>query len=122
MMCSLRAYCYASFKYNQIYTDNAIESLIDDFSRQFYELVKIQGVRHNTVLFYDGFGADTRGLHLIYLKALIELNYHVVYVTTVSAKERQKEVKQLLNKKGTLLYFDQNGINKVCSRNRNVAF
>ena len=35
--------------------------------------------KHGEVFFFDGFGEDTRGLALIYLRAIHALGYHLIY-------------------------------------------
>lgn len=46
-------------------------------------------MQKNVILFYDGFGMDMRGLAIIYLKALAELGYKIIYVTNARAKGKQ---------------------------------
>ena len=48
------------------------------------------------ILFYDGFGFDTRGLALIYLKALKKNGYQLLYVTAAENAEAQPQIMALL--------------------------
>ena len=88
------------YSHNQTYTDDFLENNLLLISR---ELSKNKGKKSRekclndkkTILFYDGFGLDTRGLALIFLKALVELGYDVVYVTKEDAKDRQPRIHQV---------------------------
>ena len=44
-----------------------------------YDFEEIEDVNIKTVLFYDGFGLDSRGLAYVYLKALVNLGYKVIF-------------------------------------------
>lgn len=70
----------ASFYYsaNQKYTDASLEEMLSAFDFP----VKTGALKPSadTVLFYDGFGLDIRGLAFIYVKALCEKGYHVIYL------------------------------------------
>lgn len=70
------------YSWNQRYSDPLLEKTLLDISDNL-EASEVSDVPSDpgTVLFYDGFAFDTRGLALIYLKALCSLGYHVVYVT-----------------------------------------
>lgn len=68
------------YNINLFYTDDEIESIISTISAVVNEKNYFLA-NEKRVLFYDGFGLDTRGLALIYIKALVNLGYEVVYVT-----------------------------------------
>lgn len=87
----------ANIKYfwNQEYTDEYLEEQIKKLSRNF---LKISGENSNWILFYDGFGLDTRGLAIIYLKALVDLGYSILYITVYEGKKRQVEIDKVLSK------------------------
>lgn len=78
------------YQWNQNYVDeeleNAVEELKEKLSLPKYECKEAS---ENTILFYDGFGEDTRGLMLIYVQNLLAIGYHVVYVTVESAAGNQ---------------------------------
>ena len=59
----------------------------------------------NIVLFYDCFGLDTRGLAAIYAKALVALNYKVVWVTTDKAKDKIPTIERFLDKGDVVKVF-----------------
>lgn len=83
------------YMWNQSYTNDKLEEqtckLKEEISQQ-YNLFSKEDRNKNTILFYDGFGLDTRGLALIYLKNLVCLGYKVIYVTDEKAINKQPEI------------------------------
>jgi len=94
---AMNAYSDICYRWNQFYTDNNIENAICNISKKIL-ICKREAYfcKPKRVLFYDGFGFDTRGLALIYLKGLMELNYEIIYVTDIRRKDRQPEIIKLL--------------------------
>ena len=70
---------------NQEYKDDNLESELNHVVENLFGSVTEQGkgtdpdYNENKVIFYDGFGLNSRGLALIYLKALLQKRY-VIYV------------------------------------------
>lgn len=82
------------YAYNQKYCDDTFEETLLSVSDKMFP-VRPQwtpDAEKKTVLFYDGFGFDTRGLALIFLKGLVRKGYHVVYVTAELWKGKQPEI------------------------------
>ena len=77
------------YHYNQIYWDKELEDLALSLAQKTLPEPPQGQPRENTVLFYDGFGFDDRGLVLIYLKALAEAGFQVTYVTVGHARGHQ---------------------------------
>lgn len=69
-----------SYFYNQFYYDDDLENYLRVISKKFLHIDVHKSYDRKTVLFYDGFGENTRGLALIYVKALCK-NFKVIYVT-----------------------------------------
>jgi hypothetical protein len=65
----------------------------------------------NTVLFYDGFGNDVRGLAVIYLRALVHLKYKIIYVTEEKSKQQQPQITRLLKEAGAQSFYVRGGPN-----------
>lgn len=88
------------YQWNQLFVDDNLENKIKILANN---LVKKNFNKKesnaDTVLFYDDFGLDTRGLALIYLKAIASLGYHLVYL--------RPETKNL----PTEIYKNLNGFN-----------
>lgn len=92
------------YGHNQIYTDEELEQDLLQIAEKMFPNESISGSKTNytitnrqNVLFYDGFGLDTRGLALIFLKALVENGYHVIYVTKEQARGNQPEIEKAVN-------------------------
>lgn len=88
---SVAAYGSYLYKEREIFTSEYLEHVIGQMC-ELYSKKKIPfvaDVQKNVILFYDGFGMDMRGLAIIYLKALAELGYKIIYVTNARAKGKQ---------------------------------
>lgn len=96
--------CIASIEYlyNQKYIDEELEELLLKISEKAIDVNEKEDCLTDTetVMFYDGFGLDMRGLALIYLKALAEGDYRIVYVTKEKNLENLKEIKHVLKDSG----------------------
>lgn len=96
---ALGACAELNYRWNQIYKDKYLEesimSLKNIYKNKMRHLEKLTSYEEKSVLFYDGFGFDTRGLALIYIKALIELGYKVYYLVPQSAKNKQTEIDRI---------------------------
>lgn len=116
-MVAIAAFADLSYGWNQFYTDKEIENIVCSISEEMLDGVEEviseskteyesssdkscneNRVNDNTVLFYDGFGLDTRGLAAIYAKALVQLGYKIVWVTTDKAKGKIPTIEKLLKK------------------------
>ncbi len=100
--------------YNQFFRDECIErayKAISTFLNESYPQDITSYVPDETcVLFYDGICFDTRGLALIYLKALADLRYKIIYVTTEKMKGHLPTIQQLLDRapvKGESIYLKE---------------
>lgn len=71
------------YKMNYKYMDEACERWICHLSAS-VRWDKNPEEKGKRIVFYDGFGFDTRGLALIYIKALLHNGYHITYI--VNAK------------------------------------
>lgn len=91
---------YVLYEYNQWYTDDELEEMLlyighkvvyvpDDFCGRNHNSIK-------TVLFYDGFGLDTRGLAITKTRAIAGNGYKLIYVTNEKSRNKQSELKKEL--------------------------
>ncbi|WP_294149076.1 hypothetical protein [uncultured Selenomonas sp.] len=74
----MRALCLHIYLYNGHAADDDIEKALAQMDAG----VDAPGAytpKHGEVFFFDGFGEDTRGLALIYLRAIHALGYHLIY-------------------------------------------
>ncbi len=104
---ALDAITAASFileEYNQFYVDEELEGFVKDISSK---MVKPSFTREeadqNTILYYDSFGFDVRALALVYMHALAELGYKVVYITKIESKDSQPELHEAV-KNGDVIW------------------
>lgn len=97
--------CCASILYesNIYYMDPELELELDELSHKIINST-LKELDNETVLFYDGFGLDNRGLAYIYLDALLKVK-NVVYVTYYEKKENIKKLEKLVLNSGGKIYF-----------------
>lgn len=83
------------YNYNQFYTEDELERYLSIISLELKNNYKTHSefYSQNKIIFYDGFGLDTRGTVLIYLNALGLNNYNVVYITS---KEKENKIPTII--------------------------
>ena len=100
-MAAVSVGCQILYEFNQRYTDDDFENGVIDIAAEFIRSFtdKIQSFHsdRNTVLFYDGFGLDTRGVAKMYLNALKKNGYKIIYITGQASKECMPETDAILN-------------------------
>lgn len=108
-MQAVRAAASLQYTYNQWYVDEESEAILQRIAGR----LPVPGYQKDaadakTVLFYDSFGLDTRGLACIYLKALADLGCHVIYLTQKHARGAQPQIqKETRQGDVTFLYLPQ---------------
>lgn len=80
VICFLRYLTCFYYTINYTLADEELEQITKDVSHKILGDTVIQKGNDNTVLFYDGFGLVSRGLANIYVKALDELGFQVIWV------------------------------------------
>ena len=96
------------YESNQYYVDDDLENALLNIQKQLqkkYDFEEIKDVNTKTVLFYDGFGLDSRGLAYIYIKALVNLGYKVIYVTIPNAQGNIPRITKLIENAGGEIVF-----------------
>ncbi len=92
------------YYWNQFYVDEYLERVILDIQKDIINTtLQKEDLDRQTILFYDGFGYDSRGLMLNYVKSLLMLGYRVVYVASSAAEGKQPTLTQM-SVKGNLLW------------------
>lgn len=97
--------CYLKFLTNLYYqinykmTENIFEDITQKVSRDLLGCTVIEANSENTILFYDGFGLAARGLANIYVRALENLGYDVVWVLYGYAKDAEIIKEKYQNRK-----------------------
>ncbi|MCQ2516061.1 MAG: glycosyltransferase family 4 protein [Saccharofermentans sp.] len=84
-------------EYNQYYVDDVLENNLQEVAKA---IVKPGFTKDEldtkTVLYYDSFGDDVRGLSLVYLTSLVELGYRIIYVTKDGVQNTQPQLHESL--------------------------
>lgn len=115
-LAAISAYADLAYNWNQFYSDIEVEDLICKLSDKIYskdccycKFNKLANEEYeaddNTVLFYDCFGLDTRGLAAIYAKSIVSLNYKVIWVTTDKAIGKIPTIEKFLGKGNVVKVF-----------------
>ncbi len=100
--------------FNQVYTDSRLEDMLKQLAEKlrpnYSEQLSQTQADGNTVLFYDGFGLDTRGVAGMYLSALKRNGYRIVYVTRTAPENGLPTLMDILkNADAVCEYVDMNG-------------
>lgn len=100
-------------QYNQFLRDETIESalrvLCNTMNEMYPDDLAPYTPDENCILFYDGICYDTRGLACIYLKALADLGYKILYITPAYAKGTTPTIMKILENAPTkpeIVYID----------------
>lgn len=97
---------------NQCYDDDDVEKIIYKIAHNIGTVEKSFPKKEKSILFYDGFGLDNRGLALIYVRALVNLQFDIVYVTLDNRKDFipgiSKELKK--NKNNKIIFISEKNI------------
>lgn len=95
-----------SYVYNQEYKDDQSEKVLAYIAN----LIK-RNMSHecadDTVLFYDGFGFDTRGLVQQYLSGLIANHYRILFVTTAKDKSKIPQIAEILEQGNNQIIYSK---------------
>mgnify|MGYP005974010107 CR=1 FL=1 len=102
------------YHYNQYYCDKDLENDIKQISESLLQKSNIKKLDEDVVVFYDGIGADRRGLAYIYVYALTKFK-KVVYVTKEKQKYKIPTISKILKKNNCIKIFipDKDNITKI---------
>lgn len=105
---------YGRYMYllNQCYCDDYVEEIIGMAAQNIGAVNQTYEKKANSILFYDGFGLDNRGLALIYVKALVNLQFDIVYVTLSARKNFIPGISKELdkNKNNKMIFISEKDI------------
>lgn len=98
-------YACASILYsvNYVFVDEDLENALRDIAGTFNIKVNTQN-DDGSIIFYDGFGLNDRGLAQIYLKALTKC-YRVIYITDEKNKCNIPDILDIVYKNGEVVYL-----------------
>ena len=106
VMRSIKNLATALYNCNQTYTDEILEGYLGTLSKLLPEPVSAPE-RHERqrIVFYDPFGYDTRGLVLIYLRALSRMDADLYYIAAESARGNIPKIEAVMDDCGGSIYF-----------------
>lgn len=81
-----------AYNINFKYTDKRIEELLENISGKILSHLTPSQNNDRTILFYDSFGWDNKGLTQQYVRALMSIGYDIVYVVENGDIEKRKEL------------------------------
>jgi hypothetical protein len=70
------------YKYNFRYSDDEIENLIEIIGKEIIHTKISYERKPNKIVFYDSLSNDNRALTQQYIRALINANYELLYITS----------------------------------------
>lgn len=108
-MASISVGCQILYEYNQYYMDsdfeNGVVQVANGIRGDYQDELKAFCKSQKTVLFYDGFGLDTRGVAKMYLNAIWKNGYKIIYVTGKSSKGYMPETDAILRAAEAEVYY-----------------
>lgn len=104
-LASVEHLAFISYQYNQYWTDEDLERYLIQIDAGLNPDNNSYEPIDNTILFYDGFGLDTRGLVQIEIRALGNLGYRIVYCAPQDAHDRIPILKAELKKYDAIIEF-----------------
>lgn len=109
---ALSFYSSIQYKVNQVYTDDRVENLLQTISRNLIKKKDAYDSDNNTVLFYDGFGLDRRGIALIMCKAIVKNGYKLIYLSPREQINKQPTFVENFKQSDIVYeYYEKNGPN-----------
>lgn len=93
------------YLYNQSYFDSELENDLTYISQKVLPKLEAYEKKTNTLLFYDGFAHNSRGLIQIYINALIKNGYRVIYVTYERGKGNLPDITRILESGDSEVYY-----------------
>ncbi len=117
---TLFAACGVMYTCNQIYCDDEIEEYVKQIAGEVCQAPE-KYAPGKKVMFYDGFGNDRRGLAVIYLKALLDAGYDIIYVTYEKLRHSIGEIRKLLDEKQMIYIRQYHFIDQMRELNRIAA-
>lgn len=108
------------YNYNQYYSDEDLEENIKVIAERILGKSTLDNLNEDTIIFYDGFGLDTRGLAQIYLLALCNFK-KVIYVTNEKQRNSLPTIQKILKRGNHITYFlpELSIINKIAEHKKN---
>ena len=110
--------CGFMYTYSQIYYDNELEDMMECIAQKVGVQPDIAYKDEKSILFYDGFGNDRRGLAVIYLQALRQLGYNIIYVTYESYQATIGQIKNIVESSNIYYIKNANMVEQIAELNK----
>lgn len=92
--------CNLLYQFNQKYMDSEFENgvvrIAADYQKKYADVMKHYKSDSNTVLFYDGFGMDIRGVSKVNMNAIAKNGYRLIYVLPETSRGRMPETEKMM--------------------------
>lgn len=98
-VCYLRYLSNFCYSINYTFSNDRLEEITKKISLAYLGNTKIENTTEDVVIFYDGFGLVDRGLANIYVNALEQLGYKVVWILYSYAPEINDILKNIKREK-----------------------
>ena len=109
------------YNFNIIYTDERLESLLHKIAYVYIPQLATEKA-DKTVLFYDWWCWETRGLSNIYIKALVANGYKVIVVTQEYNKKNTDWLLDLLGEQGCIEFYNAKSSYKAQLENLSAIY
>lgn len=91
------------YKYNVFFSDLKLESILESISNNYFSSYSAE--ENKVVLFYDYWGLETRGLTNIYLRALLKLDFKIIYITQKHNSIHTEWIESLFGNTNSTIYY-----------------
>lgn len=97
------------YNVNITYCSEILEDTLKKCSEHYitYKDNKMNLFDEKNILFFDEFGLEYRGIAVIYLKALVNLGYHVTYVTRYYRKGKISRIEDIIKGHGVVEFLER---------------
>ena len=97
------------YNVNITYCSEILEDTLKKCSEHYitYKDNKINLFDEKNILFFDEFGLEYRGIAVIYLKALVNLGYHVTYVIRYYRKGKISRIEDIIKGHGVVEFLER---------------
>lgn len=87
------------YRFNQVYSDDSLEEELVNIGEKIVRINRNKyksEVNEKSVLFYDSFGLNIRGIAIVYTKAIVLAGYKLIYVTNKKSGKQQPDLEREL--------------------------
>lgn len=110
---NIKKCAHLAYKFNWIYSDPKLESLIHDIVKLNLTNINIQEPRSKNVVWIDHWGYEKRGLTTQYLNALLKKGFKILFILTDKSNQDQANlnISKILKTDGCKVIVLESGLN-----------